>query len=114
MHPTIPTIAQGSLVAKDASPCCTVLHISSKLRTEGLKLWMFAGCLAIADYVHFLLTNLPEVWQLPSMQIIANGGSHLQKKYGFMGLSGHVKYKHVIQAIIDHINWTGYRMGKNE
>ena len=79
MHPTIPTIAQGSLVAKDASPCCTVLHISSKLRTEALKLWMFARCLAIADYVHFLLTNLPEVWQLPSMQIIADGGSRLQK-----------------------------------
>ena len=48
------------------------------------------------------------------MQIIGDGGSRLQKKYGFMGLSGHVKYKHVIQAII-HINWTGcmiYRMGK--
>src|SRR5260370_6684879 len=37
MHPAIPTIAQGSLVAKDASPYCTVLHISSKLRTEALK-----------------------------------------------------------------------------
>ena len=57
MHPTI---AQGSLVAKDASPCCTVLHISSKLRTEALKIWMFTGCSAIADYVHFLLTNLLE------------------------------------------------------
>src|SRR5260370_10145395 len=60
------------------------------------------------------------------MQIIADGGSCLQKnwpnfkrltncQYGFMGLSGHVKYKHVIQATIDHIKWTGcmiYRMGK--
>ena len=60
MHPAIPTIAEGSLVAKDASPCCTVLHISSKLRTEALKIWMFAGYSAIADYAHFLLTNLPE------------------------------------------------------
>src|SRR5260370_38302401 len=60
MDPAIPTIAQGSLVAKGASPCCTVLHISSKLRTEPLKIWMFAGCLAIANYAHFLLINLPE------------------------------------------------------
>src|SRR5260370_17994731 len=60
MHPAIPIIAQGSLVAKDASPCCTVLHISSKLRTEALKIWMFTGHSAIADYAHFLLTNLLE------------------------------------------------------
>src|SRR5260370_39507471 len=48
-----------------------------------------------------------KIW--PNFKRLTNG------QYGFMGLSGHVKYKHVIQAIIDHIKWTGcmiYRMGE--
>src|SRR5258708_36965581 len=103
MHPTI---AQGSLVAKDASPCCTVLHISSKLRTEALKIWMFTRHSAIADYAHFLLTNLPESTAVAEYADNCQWWVMLEEKYGFMGLSGHVKYKHDIQAIIDHMNWT--------
>src|SRR5260370_21689797 len=115
MHPAIPIIAQGSLVAKDASPCCTVLHISSKLRTEALKIWMFTGHSAIVDYAHFLLTNLLESmavaeyadnfqwWVMLAEKMWPNFKRLTDGQYGFMGLSGHVKYKHVIQNIIDHI-----------
>ena len=54
MHPVIPTIAQGSLAAKVASPHCTVLHISSKLRTEALKNLIIARSMAIPIYALFL------------------------------------------------------------
>src|SRR5260370_546566 len=108
MHPTIPTIAQGSLVAKDASPCCTVLHISSKLRTEAMKIWMFTRCSAIADYAHFLLTNLPEStavaeyadncqwWVMLAEKNWPNFKRLTDGQYGFMGLSEHVKSNHFL------------------
>src|SRR5258708_27789553 len=38
MHCIIPTIAEDSLMAKVAGPLYTMLHISSKLRTEALKI----------------------------------------------------------------------------
>ena len=37
MHPAIPTIEKGTLMDKVARPCCTMLDIPSKLRTEALK-----------------------------------------------------------------------------
>ena len=61
MHPVIPTIAQGSLVAKVASPHCTVQHISLKLRTEALKILIIARSMAIPIYALFLPT-INTIW----------------------------------------------------
>src|SRR5260370_38789705 len=85
MHPTIPTIGQGSLVARDASPCCTVLHIPSKLRTEALKIWMFTAHSAIAGYVHFLLTNLLESMAVAEYAHNCLSGAVLAAKIGSHG-----------------------------
>ncbi len=43
IHPVIPTRAKSSLMTKVTRLCCTVLDIPTKLRTEALKIRLFAG-----------------------------------------------------------------------